>query len=182
MTPMMRQWHAVKARHKDGLLFFRMGDFFEFFHEDARKASRLLGLTLTARSKGEDAIPMAGIPFKTAEGYIRKLVNLGEKVIVCDQVEDPALATGLVEREVTRIVTPGTITEEDSLDAKANNYLAAVSERALAYVDLSTGDFALRLLGDLTPAEALAGLEAAECLVAESAMSATRSVSTGLSV
>ncbi|MCB9831330.1 MAG: DNA mismatch repair protein MutS [Planctomycetes bacterium] len=169
---MMKQWHAVKARHKDGLLFFRMGDFFEFFHEDAKKAARLLGLTLTARSKGEDAIPMAGIPAKTAEAYIRKLVDLGEKVIVCDQVEDPAQATGLVERDVTRIVTPGTITEEDSLDARANNYLVAVAGDHLAYVDLSTGDFALRLTGGQAVVEAVAALEPAEVLVPESAMAA----------
>ena len=134
-------------------------------NEDAQRALRLLGLTLTRRSKGEDAVPMAGIPVRNAESYIQRLVAIGEKVVVCDQVEDPATATGIVERDVTRIVTPGTITEEDSLDARANNYLAAIDGESVAYVDVSTGDFAVRPLGDDDIVEVLNALEAAECLL-----------------
>ncbi|MEZ6196289.1 MAG: DNA mismatch repair protein MutS, partial [Planctomycetota bacterium] len=110
-TPMMQQWKDAKSAHGDGILFFRMGDFYEFFHEDAKRAAELLGLTLTARSKGPDSIPMAGIPVKAADAYVRRLVARGEKVVICEQVEDPAEAKGIVQREITRIVTPGTITE-----------------------------------------------------------------------
>ncbi len=167
MTPMMKQWHAAKSKHKDGILFFRMGDFYEFFHDDAKKASKLLGLTLTSRSKGDGGIAMAGIPVKTVGAYIKRLVELGEKVVVCDQLEDPALAKGIVERDVTRIITPGTLTEDDSLDAKDNNYLAAFSGSGVAWVDLSTGDFATRECSGETIIEAIDALEPSECLVPE---------------
>lgn len=165
----MKQWHAAKNKHKDGILFFRMGDFYEFFHDDARQAAKLLGLTLTSRSKSNDGngIAMAGIPVKTVGTYIRKLVELGEKVVVCDQIEDPAVAQGIVERDITRIITPGTLTEDDSLDEKDNNYLMAIVEGGIAWVDLSTGDFATRACEGESIFDALDTLDPSECLVAE---------------
>ena len=170
-TPMMSQWISAKKRHEDGILFFRMGDFFEFFHDDAKKAASLLGLTLTARSKGDDPIPMAGIPVKAAEGYIRRLVGHGEKVVICDQVQDPSEANGIVDRQVTRIVTPGTITEDEALDDRDNNFLVALDWReescALAWVDLSTGEFSTRAVAERELVDELQRLDAAELLVAE---------------
>jgi DNA mismatch repair protein MutS len=114
MTPMMQQYRDAKARHPGMVLLFRMGDFFETFEEDAELVSRVLGLTLTTR---DGSIPMAGVPAKSVEHYLRKLLHAGHRVAVCDQVEDAALAKGLVKREVTRVVTPGTVTEDELLDA-----------------------------------------------------------------
>jgi DNA mismatch repair protein MutS len=171
-TPMMQQWREAKRLHRDGILFFRMGDFYEFFHEDAKRAAELLGLTLTARSKGDDSIPMAGIPVKSAEGYVRKLVARGEKVVICEQVEDPAEAKGIVQREVTRIVTPGTITETEALDDFDHNYLVAACtdelQAGLAWVDLSTGHFFVKEVEAHRLADEIVALEAAECLFPES--------------
>lgn len=170
-TPMMQQWQAVKGRHGDGILFFRMGDFFEFFHDDAKQAARLLGLTLTSRSKGEGSIPMAGIPVRAADGYVQRLVEMGERVVICDQVQDPSEANGIVDRQVTRIVTPGTIVEGDALDDKDNNYLAAVSygdgRCGVSWVDLSTGVFVTRDVAVGEEHDLLQRIEAAECLVSE---------------
>ncbi|MCB1282478.1 MAG: DNA mismatch repair protein MutS, partial [Salinibacterium sp.] len=170
-TPMMKQWHSVKDRHREGIVFFRMGDFFEFFHEDAKVASRLLGLTLTARSKGDRAIPMAGIPVRQVESYVARLVDLGQKVVICDQVEDPATATGIVDRDVTRIVTPGTVVDPGSLDDKDNNYLLALGPRkgswGMAWVDLSTGEFAVREVEESRLDQTLQGFDAAEILLPE---------------
>src|SRR5204863_2572890 len=128
------------------LLLFRMGDFYETFDADAESAAKLLGLTLTSRDK---QIPMAGFPHHQLEQYLQKLLRAGQRVAVCDQVEDPALAKGLVKREVTRVVTPGTLTEDDLLDPRAANHLAAIfggsssarAEVGLAWVELSTGQF-----------------------------------------
>ena len=131
-TPMMQQYHAAKREHPDGILFFRMGDFFEMFLEDAEVCAELLGLTLTSRSKGEGAIPMAGVPARAVDGYINRLLKLGRKVVVCDQIQDPAEAKGLVERAVVRVVTPGTILEADGLEEKDNNFLLAVTLAATA--------------------------------------------------
>lgn len=171
-TPMMSQWHAVKAAHPDGILFFRMGDFFEFFHDDAVRASQLLGLTLTARSKGDDAVPMAGIPVKTVDAYIRRLVRQGEKVVICDQVEDPAEAQGIVDRQITRVVTPGTVTEEDSLSAKDENFLLALTRSgqdfAAAWADVSTGHFFVADFEAKKLWDELVRLDPAECLIPES--------------
>ena len=125
-TPMMKQYLAAKAKHRDAILFFRMGDFYEMFFEDAKTVSRVLGLTLTSRSKGKDAIPMAGVPYHAVDGYLRRLIQAGFRVAICDQVEDPKKATGIVKREVTRIVTPGTLTDEALLQEKKPNYLAAI--------------------------------------------------------
>ncbi len=144
-----------------------MGDFYEFFHDDARKAAKLLGVTLTSRSKGTDGIAMAGIPVKTVGAYIKRLVEMGEKVVVCDQLEDPSQAKGIVQRDITRIITPGTLTEDDSLDSKDNNYLVALADGGIAWIDLSTGDFATRPCSEDEVFDALDALEPSECLVPE---------------
>src|SRR3954454_19734848 len=147
LTPMMRQYRELKARDPDALLLYRMGDFYELFGDDAERASALLGLSLTTRDKGPNAVPMAGFPHPALESYLAKLVQLGQRAAVCEQVEDPKLAKGLVKREVVRVVTPGTLTDEALLDPKAANYLAAVVEArgklGLAWAELSTGLFSL---------------------------------------
>ncbi len=146
LTPAMRQYMEVKERYPDCILFFRMGDFYEMFFEDAVTASRVLEITLTSRNKNrEDAIPLCGFPYHAASSYIAKLIEKGFKVAICEQMEDPKLAKGVVKREVTRIVTPGLVLDASNLDAKENNYLAALTVLggcfALAFVDISTGEF-----------------------------------------
>ena len=172
-TPLMRQYFAAKAGHADMLVFFRMGDFYELFYEDARKAARLLDITLTQRGVSAGApIPMAGVPYHAAESYLARLVRLGESVAICEQIGDPALAKGLVERKVVRIVTPGTVTDAALLEERRDNLLLAIaaggSGYGLAWVDLSTGRF---LLNEVADAEALnaelARLVPAETLVGE---------------
>ncbi len=142
---MMVQFQRAKQEAPGALLFFRMGDFYELFGEDAVVAARELGLTLTSRAKGEDALPMAGVPVRSVDAYLMKLVAKGFQVAICDQIQDPRLAKGIVDRAVVRVVTAGTITEEEALDARAPNYLACVhagdTRGALAWVDLSTGRF-----------------------------------------
>jgi DNA mismatch repair protein MutS len=149
MTPMMEQFWRAKKEQPDALLFFRMGDFYELFHDDAHVASRELGITLTSRSKGEDAIAMAGVPVRSVESYLMRLVNKGFKVAICEQLQDPRFTKGLVDRAIVRVVTAGTITEEDALEARENNYLAALhladEGAGIAWLDLSTG----RLMGTL---------------------------------
>jgi len=145
-TPLMRQYSAIKARHPSALLLFRLGDFYELFFEDAVVASRELQITLTSRNKEKgEPIPMCGVPYHAAEGYIAKLIRKGFRVAICDQMEDPRVAKTLVKREVTRVVTPGTAVDSQVLEPRANNYLAAVAVRhgafGLAFADLSTGDF-----------------------------------------
>lgn len=144
-TPMVQQYLEIKKQHPDCILFFRLGDFYEMFFEDAQVASRELEIVLTGRDSGPERIPMCGIPYHSVSGYLARLLNKGYKVAICEQIEDPKTAKGLVERAVVRIVTPGTIFEESLLKEKANNYLAAVAFekncRGLAYLDLSTGDF-----------------------------------------
>ncbi|HEY0018417.1 MAG TPA: DNA mismatch repair protein MutS [Longimicrobium sp.] len=170
-TPLMQQWREVKARHPDALIFIRVGDFFELFNEDAVEGSKLLDLTLTSRNNGSSKAPLAGIPAHALENYLRRLVALGKRVAICDQVEDPALAKGLVRREVTEMVTPGAVFSDALLDARRNNYLAAVAGDAagegtvgLALADLTTGELTVRavawddlpnLLGIWQPAELL---------------------------
>jgi len=167
----MKQYHAAKADYPDCILFFRMGDFFEMFFEDAVQVSRELGLTLTSRSKGEDAIPMAGVPVKSYEGYLRKLVTRGHRVAICDQVEDARQAKDLVDRRVVRVVTPGTLTEDTVLDDAEPNFLAAVAsgKRAmgLAWADLSTGAFELEDVAAERLADELTRLAPAELLLPE---------------
>src|SRR6185312_1687364 len=128
LTPMMQQYREMKARDPNALLLFRMGDFYEMFGEDAERASALLGLALTTRDKGPNAVPMAGFPHPALDSYLAKIVQAGWRAAVCEQVEDPRFAKGLVKREVVRVVTPGTLTDEGLLDPKSANYLAAIVE------------------------------------------------------
>ena len=145
-TPLMSQYKEIKSQYTDSILFFRLGDFYEMFFDDAVTASKELGLTLTSRNreKGYD-VPLAGIPYHSVASYIAKLVNRGYKVAICDQVEDPKSAKGIVKREVTRVITPGTIIDTDFLDEKSNNYLMGIKITeeygALAYLDITTGEF-----------------------------------------
>jgi DNA mismatch repair protein MutS len=145
LTPMARQYQELKDSHKDSILFFRLGDFYEMFNDDAELASRELDLTLTGRGRDENRMPMCGIPYHAAEGYIAKLMQKGYKVAICEQVEDPKLAKGLVKRDIIRIVTPGTVLESSMMSDKINNYLLAVNHEkgkyGLAYVDATTGEF-----------------------------------------
>ncbi|HQX93866.1 MAG TPA: DNA mismatch repair protein MutS, partial [Thermomonas sp.] len=143
-TPLMRQFFAAKAEHPDVLLFFRMGDFYELFYDDARKAARLLDITLTQRGNSAgQPIPMAGVPHHAAEGYLARLVALGESVAICEQIGDPAASKGIVERKVVRIVTPGTVTDEALLDERRDTLLLAIARGkhgyGLAWADLSSG-------------------------------------------
>src|SRR5262245_23522315 len=170
MTPMMQQYRDAKARHPGMVLLFRMGDFFETFEEDAELVSRVLGIQLTTR---DGSIPMAGVPAKAVDHYLRKLLHAGHRVAVCDQVEDAALAKGLVKREVTRVVTAGTVTEDELLDpGRPNHLISLVPGRAaygVAWVEATTGEFrAADIPVDRLPDE-LNRLNAAECLVAEAA-------------
>jgi len=145
-TPLMRQYNAIKQQVPHALLFFRLGDFYELFFEDAVLAARELEITLTSRNKEKGApIPMCGVPYHSAEGYIARLIQKGHRVAICDQMEDPALAKKLVKREITRVVTPGTATDSLALRSHENNFLAAVSRlgnrAGVAHVDVSTGEF-----------------------------------------
>ncbi len=145
-TPLMRQWREVKSRNQDSLVFFRVGDFYELFFGDAEKGSRLLGLTLTSRNNGAAArVPLAGVPAKALDDYLARLISLGQRVAICDQVEDPAEAKGIVRREVTETVTPGTVLHDSLLSAERNNFVVALTEPTdervgLATLDLSTGE------------------------------------------
>src|SRR5471030_2836471 len=167
----MQQYRAAKEKHPDMLLLFRMGDFYELFETDAETAHKVLGLTLTSRDK---EMPMAGFPHHQLESYLHKLLKEGFRVAVCDQVEDASQAKGLVKREVTRVVTPGTVTEDDLLDPKQNNHLVAIlpttpaAPTGLAWLDVSTGQF---FAMDVPPdrlREELARLQPAECIGPES--------------
>ncbi|MCX6339926.1 MAG: DNA mismatch repair protein MutS [Candidatus Aureabacteria bacterium] len=146
LTPMMQQYRKIKKETPPSILMFRLGDFYEMFFDDALTASRILNITLTSRESGKgNKVPMCGVPYHAVQEYIAKLVRAGHRVAVCDQVEDPELAKGLVKREVTRVVTPGTVLEESLLREKSNNYLAAINRAnglyGLCYLDLSTGEF-----------------------------------------
>ena len=147
-TPMIKQYLAIKAQFPDAILFYRMGDFYEMFFDDAEIASRALEITLTSRNKQDKVpVPMCGVPFRAANGYIARLIEQGHKVAICDQVEDPSQAKGLVKREVVRVVTPGTLIEDDLLNAKQANFVLALARNktqlGIAYVDISTGNFRL---------------------------------------
>ncbi len=170
-TPLMKQYFAAKAEHPDVLLFFRMGDFYELFHDDARKAARLLDITLTQRgSSGGQPIPMAGVPHHSSESYLARLVALGESVAICEQIGDPAASKGLVERKVVRIVTPGTVTDEALLNERRDTLLMAVARGrngyGLAWADLAGGRFLVNEVANDEQLEAeLSRLEPAELLL-----------------
>ena len=173
---MMQQYRDAKAACGDAVLLFRMGDFYELFHEDAKTTARVLGLTLTSRDKGENPIPMAGFPHHQLDGYLGKLIKSGFRVAVCDQVEDPKKAKGLVKREVTRVVSPGTLTDEALLDPRESNYLAAVAISTadiagLAWVELSTGRFFAARFCPHQIADQLARICPSECLVVDGSAS-----------
>ncbi|WOT06144.1 DNA mismatch repair protein MutS [Shewanella youngdeokensis] len=158
-TPMMRQYLTLKAQHPDMLLFYRMGDFYELFYEDAKLASELLGIALTARGKsGGDPIPMAGLPYHAVEGYLAKLVQLRVSVALCEQVGDPATSKGPVERKVVRIITPGTLTDEALLQERQDNLLAALYQGKKGYgyatLDIASGRFVITELADTEALEA----------------------------
>jgi len=173
LTPLMKQYHNVKRQYPDAIMFFRMGDFYETFYEDAKIASRVLGIALTSRDKDSgEPVPLAGFPHHAIDTYLAKFVKAGYKVAVCEQMEDPRKAKGIVKREVIRVVTPGTVIEPNILDQKTNNYLASISKidnkYGFAYVDLSTGEFYVTELD--TPNKLLAEIERihpAECIISE---------------
>jgi DNA mismatch repair protein MutS len=146
ITPMMQQYLQIKQRHRDAILFFRLGDFYEMFFEDAETASKILDIALTSRNKSDEgSVPLCGVPYHSAEPYIQKLLRAGHKVAVCEQLEDPKAAKGVVERNVVRVITPGTVTAEEALDARGNNFLAALCKGrkgfGLAVTDITTGVF-----------------------------------------
>ena len=172
VTPMMKQYEEAKRACPDALLLFRMGDFYEMFYDDAKTAARVLNLALTSREKGENAIPMAGFPHHQLESYLGKLIAAGMRAAVCEQVEDPKLAKGLVRREVTRIVTPGTVTDDALLDPRESNFLAAVAPgdpAGLAWVELSTGRFVAAGFPARQLPDQLARIAPAECLLSDDA-------------
>ena len=157
MTPLMIQYFEIKKQYKDCILFYRLGDFYEMFYEDAIVASRELEITLTGKDCGEpERAPMCGIPYHAAEGYLTRLVNKGYRVAICEQAEDPKLAKGLVKREVVRIVTPGTNMNTQSLDESRNNYLMCIIYSGTSYgisvVDVTTGVFFLTGSGQVNKA------------------------------
>ena len=172
-TPMMQQYLRIKAEHPGILLFYRMGDFYEMFYDDAHRAADLLNITLTTRGQSAgQPIPMAGIPFHALDNYLAKLVNLGESVAICEQLGDPASNKGPMERQVVRIVTPGTLTDEALLDERSDNLLAALhqvkSAYGLAWLDLSGGRFTLmQVHGETALLNELARLKPAELLISE---------------
>ncbi|HVW25967.1 MAG TPA: DNA mismatch repair protein MutS [Polyangiaceae bacterium] len=156
-TPLMQQHRAAKNAHPDAIVFFRLGDFYEMFEDDAVLCARLLDLTLTSRNKGKpDEVPMAGVPHHSAHGYIGRLLSLGYKVAICEQLVDPATVKGIVPREVVRVLTPGTVTSSEHLDVATNNWLAALevgeSRVGVAFLDVSTGELRAAGFGDLTGA------------------------------
>ncbi len=187
MTPMQRQYHAIKERNQDCILFFRLGDFYEMFDDDAKLASRELDLTLTTRDRGkpkEEQTPMCGVPYHSVDSYIARLVQKGYKVAICEQMEDPATAKGIVERDITRIVTPGTVTESSMLDESRNNYIGCIYEEGgrfgLSFCDVSTGAFFVTTcsdvqsvaseLGRFAPSEVLRGGKGSRCDVIDDAL------------
>ena len=187
LTPMKRQYNAIKERNQDCLLFFRLGDFYEMFDEDAQIAARELDLTLTTRDRNkpkEEQTPMCGVPYHSVDAYIARLVQKGYKVAICEQMEDPALAKGIVERDITRIVTPGTVTESCMLEESKNNYMACLygegSQYGLAFCDVSTGAFyatvcadanaAASELGRFSPSEVIRGGKNVSCPTLDDAL------------
>ena len=187
LTPMKRQYNEIKAKNQDSILFFRLGDFYEMFDDDARTAAKELDLTLTTRDRNkpkEEQTPMCGVPYHSVDAYIARLVAKGYKVSICEQVEDPATAKGIVERDITRIVTPGTVTESCMLDESKNNYMGCVygmdSRFGVAFCDVSTGAFFVTVcsdaqaaaseLGRFSPSEVIRGGEGVQDALLEDAL------------
>src|SRR5215471_10111137 len=173
-TPMMRQYLAIKAQYPDMLLFYRMGDFYEMFHGDAERAARLLNITLTRRGEsGGEAIKMAGVPYHSVDQYLARLVKLGESVAICEQIGDPATSKGPVERKVTRVVTPGTLTDAALLEEKSDVYLLALHRDrgtlGLAWVSLASGRLAVMETALANAGTELERIAPAEILIAEEA-------------
>ncbi|MFH1484550.1 MAG: DNA mismatch repair protein MutS [Chloroflexota bacterium] len=174
MTPLRRQYLRTKQKYPHAIVLFRLGDFYETFDEDAKVTARELGITLTSREMGKGArVPMAGIPYHALDNYLGRLISRGHKVAICEQLSDPAVSTGLVEREVVRVVTPGTVVEPNLLSLKANNYLVAVAlggeEVGIAYTDITTSEFATTQLPVRNAAAELERLRPSEVLLARSA-------------
>ncbi|MCK5596800.1 MAG: DNA mismatch repair protein MutS, partial [Candidatus Eisenbacteria sp.] len=175
LTPMMEQYQRIKSQHEDAILLFRMGDFYETFFDDAKTAARVLGLALTTRDKGsKNPVPLAGVPHHALESYLTRLVNAGYRVAICDQVEDPKQSRGIVKREVTEVITPGTILSSTMLDEKRSNFLIALApgkERTgLARIDLSTGEFSVTELTAPELRREVLRADASEVVVPEGAM------------
>lgn len=172
-TPMMRQYWSVKDQHRDAILFFRLGDFYEMFFEDAEIASKALDLTLTTRNKNQEgAVPLCGFPVHSSQGYIHRLLALGHKVAICEQTEDPKKAKGIVKREVIQVLTPGLVLDPECLEGKSNNYLASVCAVegvwGIAFTDISTGSFRLTEIRDQKKMiDEIARLEPREILIEE---------------
>ncbi|MFI4937177.1 MAG: DNA mismatch repair protein MutS [Candidatus Berkiellales bacterium] len=178
-TPMMQQYLKIKSAHPDQLMFYRMGDFYELFFDDAKKAAQLLDITLTARGQSAgEAIPMAGVPYHAAENYLAKLLQLGESVVICEQIGDPNTSKGPVERQVTRILTPGTLTDEALLEAKTENLIVAVSAGKSSFgissLELSSGRFVLQEVHSLNELQnEISRLNPAELLIPEDFLAET---------
>ena len=174
-TPVMQQYLRIKAQHPDSLVFYRMGDFYELFFDDAKRASRLIDITLTARGQsGGSPIPMAGVPVHTLDNYLARLVRKGESVAICEQIGDPAKSKGPVDRQVVRVVTPGTVTDDALLDERRDTLLAALCLEpegfGLAWLELSSGRFSvLEAQGMEALSAELERLKPAELLVSEQA-------------
>ncbi|MGE4491683.1 MAG: DNA mismatch repair protein MutS [Syntrophotalea sp.] len=182
-TPMMRQYMEIKAQYPDAILFFRLGDFYEMFMEDAVTASRILDITLTSRNKGSaEEVPLCGIPYHSCQPYVAKLVEAGRKVAICEQVEDPKVAKGIVRREVVRVITPGLVVDSDTLTPNENNFLAAVSLAdkkgcGVAVLDITTGEFRVTQAEGCDAARSeLVSLQPREILVAEDQRQALEAV------
>ena len=159
LSPMMQQYRAARAAARDALLLFRMGDFYELFYDDAKTAARVLGLSLTSRDKGDDPVPMAGFPHHQLDSYLAKIIAAGHRAAICDQVEDAKQAKGIVQREVTRIVTPGTLTDDALLDPQASNFLAAVVPGAMATARSGHATMPTPSRGHATPCAGLAWID-----------------------
>jgi len=172
-TPMIKQYLKIKKQYPDAILFFRLGDFYEMFFEDAKTASKILGIALTSRNKSEkNSVPLCGVPYHSAEPYVAKLLQHGHKVAICEQVEDPKFAKGIVERKVIRVLTPGVILDTEKLDSKSNNFLASIyfdgKSYGFSYADISTGEFRTTSFSTLDELlDELAHLEPKEILLTE---------------
>src|SRR3954469_20068047 len=192
LSPMMQQYRDAKQAAGDALLLFRMGDFYELFDDDAKIAARTLGIALTSRDKGDDPMPMAGFPYHQLDTYLAKIIAAGHRAAICEQVEDPKQAKGLVKREVTRIVTPGTLTDDALLDPQASNFLAAIAPQTgskadtmlagIAWVDVSTGRFHAAAFPAEQVADQLARIHPSELLTSDDSQPLPASWTNGASL